>query len=157
MPTNNSENTEDEPNSNSSNKASKSDRIYQLRNIYYEYDDASITPGTSAVLDSLVQVLYKFPEMEIELAAHTDSRGNVPYNINLSKRRANSVIDYLVSKGIKRRRLNAVGYGKQQLSNECGDGVPCPPEKHQENRRTEIRVLKSGGSEGKIIPQSHRK
>ena len=152
-----SNNTEDELSGNSSNKSSKNDRIYQLRNIYYEYDDASITPGASIMLDSLVQILYQFPNMEIELAAHTDSRGNAPYNINLSKRRANSVIDYLVSKGIKRRRLNAVGYGKQQLSNECGDGVPCPPEKHQENRRTEIRVLKSGGSEGKIIPQSHRK
>ena len=57
-----------------------------------------------------------------------------------------------------RKSLNYnVGFGKQQLSNECGDGVPCPPEKHQENRRTEIRVLKSGGSEGKIMPQSHRK
>jgi outer membrane protein OmpA-like peptidoglycan-associated protein len=99
----------------------------------------------------LVQVLDDFPDMEIELAAHTDSRGNSPYNINLSKRRANSVIDYLVSKGIKRRRLNAVGYGKQKLTNECGDNTPCPPEKHQENRRTEIRVIKSGGSEGKVI------
>lgn len=126
-------------------------RIYQLRNIYYDYDDASIRPEAKIVLDSLVEVLYQFPEMEIELAAHTDSRGNVPYNLNLSKRRANSVIEYLVSKGIKRKRLNAVGYGKFQLANDCGDGKPCPPEKHQENRRTEIRILRSGGSDGKII------
>lgn len=135
-----------------SNETSKNSRIYQLRNIYYDYDNANIRPDARIVLDSLVEVLNQFPEMEIEIAAHTDSRGNVPYNLNLSKRRANSVIDYLLSKGIKRRRLNAVGYGKQQLTNECGDGTPCPPEKHQENRRTEIRILKSGGSDGKIIP-----
>lgn len=129
-------------------------RIYKLRNIYYDYDDATVRPDARLVLDSLIQILYEFPAMEIELAAHTDSRGNSPYNLNLSKRRANSVFDYLVSKGIKRKRLNAVGYGKQQLTNECGDNTPCPPEKHQENRRTEIRVIKGGGSEAKIIPQS---
>ena len=144
-------NGEEDPTGSNNVKKAKNDRVYQLRNIYYDYNDASIRFDASLVLDSLVQILHEFPDMEIELAAHTDSRGNVPYNINLSKRRANSVIDYLVSKGIKRRRLNAIGYGKQQLSNECGDGVPCPPEKHQDNRRTEIRVLKSGGSEGKII------
>ena len=138
------------------NTKTEKERIYRLRNIYYDYDDASIRPDARRVLDSLIQILDEFPTMEIELAAHTDSRGNSPYNLNLSKRRANSVFDYLVSKGIKRRRLNAVGYGKQQLTNECGDGTPCPPEKHQENRRTEIRVIKSGGSEGKIIPQSRK-
>jgi outer membrane protein OmpA-like peptidoglycan-associated protein len=141
---------DDEMASSTDSRAEK-DRIYKLRNIYYDYDDASIRPDSRLVIDSLVQVLDDFPDMEIELAAHTDSRGNSPYNINLSKRRANSVIDYLVSKGIKRRRLNAVGYGKQKLTNECGDNTPCPPEKHQENRRTEIRVIKSGGSEGKVI------
>jgi outer membrane protein OmpA-like peptidoglycan-associated protein len=133
-------------------KAEK-ERIYRLRNIYYDYDDASLKPQARRVLDSLIQILDEFPSMEIELAAHTDSRGNAPYNLNLSKRRANSVFDYLVANGIKRSRLNAVGYGKRQLTNECGEGTPCPPEKHQENRRTEIRVIKSGGSEGKIIPQ----
>jgi outer membrane protein OmpA-like peptidoglycan-associated protein len=152
---NNSEMAENS--STNGNNATKSNRIYKLSNIYYDYDDASIRPDARRSLDSLIQILYDFPEMEIELAAHTDSRGNVPYNINLSKRRANSVIEYLVSNGIKRRRLNAVGYGKKQLSNECGDGTPCPPEKHQENRRTEVRVIKSGGSEGKIVPQNPRK
>jgi outer membrane protein OmpA-like peptidoglycan-associated protein len=139
---------------NSTNTRTDNKKVYKLRNIYYDYDNASLRPETRRVLDSLVEILYEYPEMEIELAAHTDSRGNSPYNLNLSKRRANSVLDYLVSKGIKRRRLNAVGYGKQQLSNECGDNTPCPPEKHQENRRTEIRVLKSGGAEGKVIPQT---
>ncbi len=141
---------EEDPTGSNNVKKTKNDRIYQLRNIYYDYNEASIRFDASVVLDSLVQILFEFPNMEVELAAHTDSRGNVPYNINLSKRRANSVIDYLVSKGIKRRRLNAIGYGKQQLSNECGDGVPCPPEKHQDNRRTEIRILKSFGTEWEI-------
>jgi outer membrane protein OmpA-like peptidoglycan-associated protein len=141
-------------NETNNNTRADNKRVYKLRNIYYDYDNASLKSDARLVLDSLVQILYEFPEMEIELAAHTDSRGNSPYNLNLSKRRANSVLDYLVAKGIKRKRLNAVGYGKQQLANECGDNTPCPPEKHQENRRTEIRVLKSGGAEGKVIPQN---
>jgi outer membrane protein OmpA-like peptidoglycan-associated protein len=142
-----------EANNNTSTRTDNK-KVYKLRNIYYDYDNASLKPQSRLILDSLIQIMYEYPDMEIELAAHTDSRGNSPYNLNLSKRRANSVLDYLVANGIKRRRLNAVGYGKQQLTNECGDNTPCPPEKHQENRRTEIRVLKSGGAEGKIIPQT---
>jgi outer membrane protein OmpA-like peptidoglycan-associated protein len=133
------------------------DRIYQLRNIYYDYDAHELRADAIVVLDSLIEVLDEFPEMEIELAAYTDSRGNMSYNLALSKRRANSVIEYLLSKGIKRKRLNAVGYGKQQLTNECGDDTPCPPEKHQENRRTEVRVIKSGGSEGRIHVSGRKK
>ena len=130
-------------------------RVYYLHNIYYDYDDASIRYDARIALDTVVAVLNQFPNMEIELAAHTDSRGNVPYNLELSKRRANSAKEYIVSRGISRDRVVTVGYGKEQLTNKCRDGIPCPPEKHQENRRTEVRILKSGGADGKIIQQNN--
>lgn len=128
-------------------------QVYYLHNIYYDYGDASIRRDARIALDTLATILNNFPDMEIELAAHTDSRGNAPYNMELSKRRANNALDYLLSKGIDKKRVRAIGYGKEQLTNKCRDGVPCPPEKHQENRRTEVRIIKSGGADGKIIKQ----
>ncbi|MCY1538605.1 Photosystem I chlorophyll a apoprotein A2 [compost metagenome] len=82
------------------------------------------------------------PSLEIELGSHTDSRGKDSYNLALSQRRAQSVVNYLVSKGISRMRMKAKGYGETQLLNGCEDGVPCTDEQHQENRRTVFKVLK---------------
>jgi outer membrane protein OmpA-like peptidoglycan-associated protein len=133
------------------------DRIFYLRNIYYDYNDYTIRWDARETLDSLVKILKNFPDMEVEVAAHTDSRGNIPYNLKLSKQRANSVIDYLTDRGITRNRLQPVGYGELQPVNGCGDGVPCPPEQHELNRRTEIRILRSGSALGKVFPQGNNK
>ena len=81
------------------------------------------------------------PTLKIELSSHTDSRGSDSYNMNLSHKRAESAVDYLVSRGIARDRMEAKGSGESQLLNNCTDGTRCSEEAHQENRRTEIRVL----------------
>ena len=73
--------------------------------------------------------------------AHTDARGNDDYNMSLSQQRANSVVNYLVSKGISRSRLSAKGYGETRLKNRCANGVECSDGEHRTNRRTEFRVL----------------
>ncbi|MCY1379264.1 Photosystem I chlorophyll a apoprotein A2 [compost metagenome] len=80
--------------------------------------------------------------MTIELSSHTDSRGERQYNQSLSQQRAEAAVNYLVSKGIARKRLVAKGYGENRLVNNCADGVNCTEEEHEQNRRTEIKVLK---------------
>lgn len=81
-------------------------------NIFYDFDKATLRPESMVALDSLVQVLNDNPNVTIEMGSHTDRKGTDEYNINLSQRRAQSVIDYLIKAGIKPERLKAQGYGE---------------------------------------------
>lgn len=119
-------------------------KIFQLNNVYYNYNDATLRPDAKKDLDPLVSLLKSYPEVEIELASHTDSRGKADFNFQLSQRRAESVVKYLTDRGIARSRLVASGYGESQLKNNCKDGVTCTDAEHQMNRRTEVRVSKGG-------------
>ncbi|HEY4652571.1 MAG TPA: OmpA family protein [Pontibacter sp.] len=112
-----------------------------LENIYYDLDKADINPVAAKELDKLVQTLKDNPHIYIELSSHTDSRNSHRYNELLSELRAKAAVDYLVAHGIERHRLVAKGYGETQLLNKCADGVQCPEEMHQENRRTEFKIL----------------
>lgn len=112
-----------------------------LENIYYDFDKDNIRPDAAEILDELIVTLRDNPTLKIELSSHTDSRGSHAYNEDLSQRRAQSAVDYLVSRGIARDRLVAKGYGERRLTNHCSDGVPCSIAEHQANRRTEIEVL----------------
>lgn len=114
---------------------------FELENIYYDFDKYNIRADAAVILDELVRTLRDNPTLKIELSSHTDSRGSDEYNEELSQRRAQSAVDYIVSRGIARDRLVAKGYGESRLVNECADGVPCSREAHQANRRTEVTVL----------------
>ncbi len=117
------------------------DEIIEIENIYYNYDKATIKETAKPALNNLVNVLKTTPII-IELSSHTDSRGDDAYNQDLSLRRAQSAVDYIVSRGISRDRLTANGYGESRLVNECANDVPCSEAKHQKNRRTEFKVVK---------------
>ncbi|WP_299761194.1 OmpA family protein [uncultured Pontibacter sp.] len=114
-----------------------------LENIYYDLDKADIRPDAAKELNKIVTLLKNNPTVEIEMGAHTDSRESHLYNQQLSERRAQAAVDYLVSMGIERRRLTAKGYGKTRLVNKCAEGVQCPEEEHQKNRRTEFIIKKN--------------
>ena len=86
-------------------------------------------------------MLSENPTIKIELSAHTDSRGSNRYNERLSNQRAASAKQYLVARGIAANRITAVGYGENQLLNECRDKVKCEDKQHAENRRLEIKVV----------------
>ena len=116
-------------------------QTFELENIYYDFDKHNIRADAAAILDELVRTLRDNPTLKIELSSHTDSRGSNAYNEALSQRRAQSAVDYLVSRGIARDRMVAKGYGETRLVNRCADGVPCSREEHQANRRTEVTVL----------------
>jgi peptidoglycan-associated lipoprotein len=116
-----------------------------IPNIYYDYDKASLRPESLPVLDKLVEFFNENNDLTIEIGSHTDSRGSDAYNLNLSQRRAQSVVDYLISKGVPESQLTAKGYGETKLVNHCANNVPCSEEEHQQNRRTTFRVISASG------------
>ena len=116
-------------------------KSFVLDNILYDFDDDAIRPDAAIELNRLAAFLEENPDVRIELSSHTDSRGNNNYNMALSQRRAQSAVNYLISVGIERNRMIAQGYGETRLLNNCADGVDCSEEQHQENRRTEVKII----------------
>ncbi|MCB0570091.1 MAG: OmpA family protein [Phaeodactylibacter sp.] len=115
---------------------------YNVLPIYYDFNSARLTGDSKSVIDEKIFKLMKAkPLISIEISSYTDCRADEAYNLDLSQRRAEAVVDYLVSKGIERRRLVARGYGESKPVNKCIDGVPCTEEEHAKNRRTEFRVI----------------
>ncbi|MFT7587932.1 MAG: peptidoglycan-associated lipoprotein [Limisphaerales bacterium] len=112
-----------------------------LKNIYYDFGDTVLRPESYPELGTLVKLLNDNPTLLIEIGSHTDSRGDYDFNEILSRGRANSVVSYLLSRGIGSSRLIAEGYGERRLLNGCKDSVECTEEEHQLNRRTTFKVL----------------
>ena len=115
--------------------------IIRIDNIYYDYNKWNIRSDAALVLDDLVSTLNEYSTIKIEMRSHTDARGRDSYNETLSQKRAQSAVNYLIKNGINRSRLVAKGYGEYKLLNRCADGVKCSEEEHQENRRTEFKIL----------------
>lgn len=114
---------------------------FELKNIYYDFDKWAIRPEAAKVLDKLAVFLKDNPGITVELGSHTDARGNDPYNLGLSEKRAASAVEYLVTtQGIDEQNITSRGYGETQLINRCDDSVGCSEDEHQMNRRTEIKV-----------------
>lgn len=136
-----------------------------MDNIFYEFGKWDLTPASETGLASLVKLLNDNPNITIELSAHTDMKGDSVFNVNLSEKRAQSVCNYLISKGIERERLTPVGYGKQKpvvADKALHDKHPFIPQEqelneefiltltpeqqeicNQINRRTEFKVLRT--------------
>lgn len=118
--------------------------ILVLDKIYYDFNKSAIRRGAAQDLEAFSQLMFEYPEMEIELSAHTDSRGTKEYNQTLSQMRAESAKRFLVARGIDPARIRAIGFGETRPRNHCVDGVVCSETEHQYNRRTEILVTKVG-------------
>lgn len=117
-------------------------KAIKLENIYYDFDQWNIRADAAVELDKLVKIMTDNPTIWIELGSHTDSRGKDAYNLNLSQKRAQAVVEYIISRGINKNRITAKGYGETQLLNKCSNGVECSEEAHQLNRRTEFKIVK---------------
>lgn len=110
--------------------------------ILFDTGKWNIRPDAAQELDEkALTFLNDNPGVKIELSAHTDSRGKAESNMTLSQRRADSAVQYLISKGISPDRMIAKGYGQTQLINKCKPGITCTELEHQENRRVEIKIL----------------
>lgn len=119
----------------------KKDVVIEIDNIYFDYDKATIRPQSFPILENIVKYLNMYPEIRVELSAHTDARGSDRYNLKLSDRRARSTVEYLLNKGIDKSRLVPKGYGETKLKNHCKNGVKCSDGDHEQNRRVELKVL----------------
>lgn len=111
-----------------------------LENIYYDFDEWFIREDAKPTLDSLAGMLFANPKIRIQLSSHTDCRGNTEYNQELSQKRAESAVIYLIEKGIDAGRLVAKGYGESQLLINCRCEI-CSEEQHQQNRRTTFKII----------------
>lgn len=111
-----------------------------LENIYFDFNKWEINEQAASTLNILVDLLKKYPYMEVELGAHTDSRATDAYNMKLSHNRAASALEYLVSNGINRKRLKSKGYGERKQLVPCGNN--CSEDEHSINRRCEFIILK---------------
>lgn len=116
--------------------------VIPIDNIYYEFNQYKLNAQANQELDRIVSTLKKYPNMVVEIGSHTDSRGNSDANRQLSQKRAQAVVDYLVKKGVGRNRLVPNGYGESQLVNNCTDGVACTEAEHQRNRRTTLKIIR---------------
>jgi outer membrane protein OmpA-like peptidoglycan-associated protein/tetratricopeptide (TPR) repeat protein len=114
-----------------------------FENIYYAYGSYAINDDGKAILDKAAEALMDYPKLIMEINSHTDSQSSSGFNLGLSKRRAQTIVEYLVNKrGISRSRLKATGFGETRLLNDCYDGVECTDAQHKINRRTEFRIIK---------------
>ena len=114
----------------------------RLDKIYFDFDKSDIKEKAAKTLDVLVNLMKKYPFMEIEVSAHTDALGTDQYNLDLSKRRAASTLEYLVSQGIDRRRLISIGYGEMQPLNDCTEeDSDCTEAEYDINRRCEFTII----------------
>lgn len=112
----------------------------ELENIYFDFNKWEIKPEAAKILEVLVDVMKKYPRMEIELGAHTDTRASVVFNLRLSHSRAQAALEYLTRNGINKSRIKAKGYGKKTPLIKCGDD--CTETEHAINRRCEFIITK---------------
>lgn len=119
-------------------------QVIDIEYLNYDLDKTDIRPEATVALDRLIAMLKEYPDLEIRIESHTDSRGSDEYNMLLSKKRARSAFDYVVSKGIDPNRLLYQGFGETRLLNECINGVNCTEEEHEVNRRSIVKVVRKG-------------
>ena len=113
-----------------------------LKGVNFDFDKDTLRPDAVAILDEAISILGKYPELKVEVAGHTDSKGTDEYNQALSERRARAVYDYLGSKGIGAERMvGPVGYGESKpIAPNTNDDGSDNPDGRAQNRRTELNV-----------------
>ena len=114
---------------------------FMVSNVYYDYDKATLRPESIASMDSLVHFMVDNPSLSVEIYSFADAKGADEYNINLSKRRAQAVVNYLETAGIAKERMIAKGYGEKNPAAPNTVSGKDSPEGRQLNRRTEFRVV----------------
>ena len=110
-----------------------------LNPILFDYNKWNIKPKAAFELDKLVEIMKKYPNMKIKVEAHTDNRGKDDYNRELSEKRAQSTVQYVISQGIDASRISGQGFGEDKPVVACGNN--CSDADHQKNRRSEFIII----------------
>jgi outer membrane protein OmpA-like peptidoglycan-associated protein len=113
--------------------------LLKLENIYFAFDKHVITKDSAIELAKILEILNKYPVIELDIVGHTDSLGPAEYNERLSAKRAASTKQWLVDKGISSDRITISGYGEKRPINDCTT-KKCTKEQHYKNRRTEFLI-----------------
>lgn len=113
----------------------------KINPIYFDFDKWNIRPDAALELNNVVALMMKHSEMQLEIGAHTDARGSDAYNLKLSDKRAKSVLEYLIGKGISENKLKSMGYGETQPLNNCVEPNMCSEDEYSINRRCEFVLM----------------
>ena len=113
--------------------------LLKLENIYFAFDKHVITKDAAIELAKILEILNKYPVIELDIVGHTDSLGPAEYNERLSAQRAASTKQWLVDKGISSDRITTSGYGEKRPINDCAT-KKCTKEQHYKNRRTAFLI-----------------
>jgi outer membrane protein OmpA-like peptidoglycan-associated protein len=128
--------------------------MIQINPINFDLNKYNIRPDAAKELDKIVAIMNKYPNLVIELGAHTDCRGSKAYNQRLSDKRAKSSAQYIRERIVNPERIYGIGYGESRLLNDCHcEGrvkSNCTEEQHAMNRRTEFKVIKTGNENLKV-------
>jgi outer membrane protein OmpA-like peptidoglycan-associated protein len=119
-------------------------QVIEIEYINYGLDKWDIGPDAAVILDKLIDLMKEYPDLEIRVESHTDSRGSDEYNMALSRKRAKAAADYVASKGIDPKKMLYQGFGETKLLNKCTNGVECTEEQHEVNRRSIVKVVRKG-------------
>ncbi len=123
-------------------------KLIEINPIYFDFDKYNIRPDAAKELDKIVKIMNEYPNMEIELSSYTDCRGSSIYNLKLSDKRAKASADYIKKRISNPTRISGRGYGETKPVNDCrceggsGKGLQCTEEQHQQNRRTEFKIIR---------------
>lgn len=119
---------------------SKKNELVIIENIYYESGSFKILPEGEVVLKKAIEALKNNPKLTLEVQSHTDAVAGDEYNMELSQKRAATVVDYFVANGIDKKRVTGKGFGETEVSNRCVNGVDCSDAEHKQNRRTVFKI-----------------
>jgi outer membrane protein OmpA-like peptidoglycan-associated protein len=116
--------------------------IIKTEPIYFDYNLWYIRKDSKRILNRVVELLNKYPEMVVEIGSHTDNRGNDKFNADLSQKRADATRGYILEQGIPKNRIAAKGYGESVPIIKCIPEDSCDEEQHELNRRSEFVIKK---------------
>lgn len=118
---------------------------FELNEVHFELNKSSITKTIAIELDKIIYMMSTKPSITVELNSHTDNRGPKPYNQSLTESRAQSMISYIISKGIDATRVSGKGFGETKPLNKCSKEKRCTEAEHKKNKRIEFIISNNNG------------
>lgn len=115
--------------------------VKKLVGVHFSPNSDKVLQECEIILKRLAYMLRLNPSIKIEIASHTDSRGEDKYNLELTQKQANSLKEFLIEQGIAADRIKAKGFGESQLINQCKNDIKCSSEEHIQNRRIEYVII----------------
>lgn len=123
-------------------KKSTNTKLKVIEQINYASGKYDLNSESQLVLDKVANIMEENPSVKLEVISHTDANGDDKQNMELSIKRSTSVINYLISKGVKENRLTGIGKGESMIRNRCANNIECDDNEHAYNRRTEFNFTK---------------